>query len=106
MKELLCQLGPEPNCLRWKTFENQSWTVCLLQTQVRSGQNSSKRSATGFRQVLQFAHYGSKELSVNTVGDILQAAMYVQPIGVGKFCFSFLLATTCLENCRNPETLR
>lgn len=56
-------------------------------------------TATGFRHVLQFMYYGNIELSMNTVHEILQAAMYVQLIEVVKFCCSFLLAKICLENC-------
>ncbi|XP_017205447.1 kelch-like protein 15 isoform X2 [Oryctolagus cuniculus] len=56
-------------------------------------------TATGFSHVLQFMYYGTIELSMNTVHEILQAAMYVQLIEVVKFCCSFLLAKICLENC-------
>ncbi|XP_044864073.1 kelch-like protein 15 isoform X2 [Mauremys mutica] len=56
-------------------------------------------TATGFSHVLQFMYYGNIELSMNTVHEILQAAMYVQLIEVVKFCCSFLLAKICLENC-------
>ncbi|XP_075769412.1 kelch-like protein 15 isoform X2 [Pelodiscus sinensis] len=56
-------------------------------------------TATGFSHVLQFMYYGTIELSMNTVHEILQAAMYVQLIEVVKFCCSFLLAKVCLENC-------
>ncbi|XP_062982557.1 kelch-like protein 15 isoform X2 [Elgaria multicarinata webbii] len=56
-------------------------------------------TATGFSHVLQFMYYGTIELSMTTVHEILQAAMYVQLIEVVKFCCSFLLAKICLENC-------
>lgn len=56
-------------------------------------------TATGFSHVLQFMYYGTIELSMSTVHEILQAAMYVQLIEVVKFCCSFLLAKICLENC-------
>uniref|UniRef100_A0A8C5LH40 BTB domain-containing protein n=1 Tax=Jaculus jaculus TaxID=51337 RepID=A0A8C5LH40_JACJA len=56
-------------------------------------------TATGFSHVLQFMYYGTIELSMNAVHEILQAAMYVQLIEVVKFCCSFLLAKICLENC-------
>ncbi|XP_035747179.1 kelch-like protein 15 isoform X4 [Egretta garzetta] len=39
-------------------------------------------TATGFSHVLQFMYYGTIELSMNTVHEILQAAMYVQLIEV------------------------
>ncbi|KAL4657388.1 kelch-like protein 15 [Arapaima gigas] len=56
-------------------------------------------TATGFGHVLQFMYYGTLELSMPTVQEILQAAMYVQLTEVVEFCCSFLLAKICLENC-------
>ncbi|KPP70377.1 kelch-like protein 15-like, partial [Scleropages formosus] len=56
-------------------------------------------TATGFGHVLQFMYYGTLELSMLTVQEILQAAMYVQLTEVVEFCCSFLLARLCLENC-------
>ncbi|KAL4624711.1 kelch-like protein 15 isoform X1 [Arapaima gigas] len=56
-------------------------------------------TATGFGHVLQFMYYGTLELSMLTVQEILQAAMYVQLTEVVEFCCSFLLAKICLENC-------
>uniref|UniRef100_A0A8C5WLH2 MICOS complex subunit n=1 Tax=Leptobrachium leishanense TaxID=445787 RepID=A0A8C5WLH2_9ANUR len=56
-------------------------------------------TATGFSHVLQFMYYGSIDLSMATVHEILQAAMYVQLTEVVKFCCSFLMAKICLENC-------
>ncbi|XP_007899347.1 kelch-like protein 15 [Callorhinchus milii] len=54
---------------------------------------------TGFSHVLQFMYYGSIELNMSTVHEILQAAMYVQLTEVVKFCCSFLLSKICLDNC-------
>nr|XP_015196791.1 PREDICTED: kelch-like protein 15 isoform X3 [Lepisosteus oculatus] len=56
-------------------------------------------TATGFSHVLQFMYYGKLELSMLTVHEILQAAMYVQLTEVVEFCCSFLLAKICLDNC-------
>ncbi|XP_073421908.1 kelch-like protein 15 [Dendrobates tinctorius] len=56
-------------------------------------------TATGFSHVLQFMYYGNIDLSMATVHEILQAAMYVQLTEVVKFCCSFLMAKICLENC-------
>ncbi|XP_061103299.1 kelch-like protein 15 isoform X2 [Conger conger] len=56
-------------------------------------------TATGFGHVLQFMYYGRLELSMITVQEILQAAMYVQLTEVVEFCCTFLLAKICLENC-------
>ncbi|XP_023652196.1 kelch-like protein 15 [Paramormyrops kingsleyae] len=56
-------------------------------------------TAAGFGHVLQFMYYGTLELSMPTVQEILQAAMYVQLTEVVEFCCSFLLAKMCLENC-------
>ncbi|KAG9351389.1 hypothetical protein JZ751_022638 [Albula glossodonta] len=56
-------------------------------------------TATGFGHVLQFMYYGRLELSMVTVQEILQAAMYVQLTEVVEFCCTFLLAKICLENC-------
>nr|XP_005998527.1 PREDICTED: kelch-like protein 15 [Latimeria chalumnae]XP_014345404.1 PREDICTED: kelch-like protein 15 [Latimeria chalumnae] len=56
-------------------------------------------TATGFSHVLQFMYYGTIEMSMLTVHEILQAAMYVQLTEVVKFCCSFLLAKICLDNC-------
>ncbi|KTF95753.1 hypothetical protein cypCar_00010838 [Cyprinus carpio] len=56
-------------------------------------------TAAGFGHVLRFMYYGSLELSMLTVQEILQAAMYVQLTEAVEFCCSFLLAKICLENC-------
>ncbi|XP_058232379.1 kelch-like protein 15 isoform X1 [Hemibagrus wyckioides] len=56
-------------------------------------------TAAGFGHVLRFMYYGSLELSMPTVQEILQAAMYVQLTEAVEFCCSFLLAKICLENC-------
>lgn len=56
-------------------------------------------TATGFSHVLQFMYYGNIDLSMATVHEILQAAMYVQLTEVVKFCCSFLMAKICLDNC-------
>ncbi|XP_061660526.1 kelch-like protein 15 isoform X2 [Syngnathoides biaculeatus] len=56
-------------------------------------------TAAGFGHILRFMYYGSLELSMPTVQEILQAAMYVQLTEVVEFCCSFLLAKICLENC-------
>ncbi|XP_051970758.1 kelch-like protein 15 isoform X1 [Xyrauchen texanus] len=56
-------------------------------------------TAAGFGHVLRFMYYGSLELSMITVQEILQAAMYVQLTEAVEFCCSFLLAKICLENC-------
>ncbi|KAJ1117040.1 hypothetical protein NDU88_005240 [Pleurodeles waltl] len=56
-------------------------------------------TATGFSHVLQFMYYGNIELSMATVHEILQAAMYVQLTEVVKFCCSFLMVKICLDNC-------
>lgn len=56
-------------------------------------------TATGFSHVLQFMYYGTIDLSMATVHEILQAAMYVQLTEVVKFCCSFLMAKICLDNC-------
>ncbi|XP_028813191.1 kelch-like protein 15 [Denticeps clupeoides] len=56
-------------------------------------------TAVGFGHVLRFMYYGSLELSMLTVQEILQAAMYVQLTEAVEFCCSFLLAKICLENC-------
>nr|XP_023829112.1 kelch-like protein 15 [Salvelinus alpinus] len=56
-------------------------------------------TAAGFGHVLRFMYYGSLELSMVTVQEILQAAMYVQLTEVVEFCCSFLLSKICLENC-------
>ncbi|XP_075581397.1 LOW QUALITY PROTEIN: kelch-like protein 15 [Pelecanus crispus] len=56
-------------------------------------------TATGFSHVLQFMYYGTIELSMNTVCEILQASLLVQLLEVVKFCHSFLLAKICVENC-------
>uniref|UniRef100_A0A3B3ZJM8 Kelch-like protein 15 n=1 Tax=Periophthalmus magnuspinnatus TaxID=409849 RepID=A0A3B3ZJM8_9GOBI len=56
-------------------------------------------SAAGFGHILRFMYYGSLELSMPTVQEILQAAMYVQLTEAVEFCCSFLLAKICLENC-------
>ncbi|KAA0704795.1 Kelch-like protein 15 [Triplophysa tibetana] len=56
-------------------------------------------TAAGFGHVLRFMYYGSLELSMVTVQEILQAAMYVQLTEAVEFCCSFLLAKICLENC-------
>ncbi|XP_052399003.1 kelch-like protein 15 isoform X1 [Carassius gibelio] len=56
-------------------------------------------TAAGFGHILRFMYYGSLELSMITVQEILQAAMYVQLTEAVEFCCSFLLAKICLENC-------
>lgn len=56
-------------------------------------------TATGFSHVIQFMYYGTIDLSMATVHEILQAAMYVQLTEVVKFCCSFLMAKICLDNC-------
>uniref|UniRef100_A0A8C3B361 Kelch-like protein 15 n=2 Tax=Cyclopterus lumpus TaxID=8103 RepID=A0A8C3B361_CYCLU len=56
-------------------------------------------TAAGFGHILRFMYYGSLELSMPTVQEILQAAMYVQLTEAVEFCCSFLLAKICLENC-------
>ncbi|XP_062377082.1 kelch-like protein 15 isoform X2 [Sardina pilchardus] len=56
-------------------------------------------TAAGFGHVLRFMYYGSLELSMPTVQEILQAAMYVQLTEAVEFCCSFLLAKICLDNC-------
>ncbi|KAG8590056.1 hypothetical protein GDO81_006613 [Engystomops pustulosus] len=56
-------------------------------------------TATGFSHVLQFMYYGNIDLSMASVHEILQAAMYVQLTEVVKFCCSFLMAKICLDNC-------
>ncbi|XP_077592158.1 kelch-like protein 15 isoform X2 [Stigmatopora nigra] len=56
-------------------------------------------TAAGFGHILRFMYYGSLELSMATVQEILQAAMYVQLTEAVDFCCSFLLAKICLENC-------
>ncbi|KAK6486150.1 kelch-like protein 15 isoform X1 [Huso huso] len=56
-------------------------------------------TATGFSRVLQFMYYGTIELGMATVHEILQAAMYVQLTEVVEFSCSFLLAKICLDNC-------
>ncbi|XP_028289813.1 kelch-like protein 15 [Gouania willdenowi] len=56
-------------------------------------------TAAGFGHILNFMYYGSLELSMITVQEILQAAMYVQLTEAVEFCCSFLLAKICLENC-------
>ncbi|XP_010888368.1 kelch-like protein 15 isoform X1 [Esox lucius] len=56
-------------------------------------------TAAGFGHVLRFMYYGSLELSMVTVQEILQAAMYVQLTEAVEFCCSFLLSKICLENC-------
>ncbi|XP_056673428.1 kelch-like protein 15 [Monodelphis domestica] len=56
-------------------------------------------TAIGFSHVLQFMYYGTIELSMNSVHEILQATIYVQFIEVLKFCCSFLLAKIGLGNC-------
>ncbi|XP_057679849.1 kelch-like protein 15 isoform X2 [Corythoichthys intestinalis] len=56
-------------------------------------------TASGFGHILRFMYYGSLELSMITVQEILQAAMYVQLTEAVEFCCSFLLAKICLENC-------
>ncbi|XP_030624992.1 kelch-like protein 15 isoform X2 [Chanos chanos] len=56
-------------------------------------------TAAGFGHVLRFMYYGSLELSMPTVQEILQAAMYVQLTEAVEFCCSFLLTKICLENC-------
>eukprot|EP00066_Takifugu_rubripes_P017180 XP_011606446.1 PREDICTED: kelch-like protein 15 isoform X2 [Takifugu rubripes] len=56
-------------------------------------------TAAGFGHILRFMYYGSLELSMPTVQEILQAAMYVQLKEAVEFCCSFLLTKICLENC-------
>lgn len=56
-------------------------------------------TATGFSHALHFMYYGTIELTMDTVHEILQAAMYVQLTEVVKFSCSFLLAKICLDNC-------
>lgn len=56
-------------------------------------------TATGFSRVLQFMYYGTIELGMATIHEILQAAMYVQLTEVVEFSCSFLLAKICLDNC-------
>lgn len=56
-------------------------------------------TAKGFSHVIQFMYYGTIDLSMATVHEILQAAMYVQLTEVVKFCCSFLMAKICLDNC-------
>ncbi|KAG9331923.1 hypothetical protein JZ751_016585 [Albula glossodonta] len=62
-------------------------------------------TATGFDHVLRFMYYGRLELSMPTVQEILQAAMYVQLREAVRFCCSFLLAQMCLENCAEVTRL-
>ncbi|XP_061522675.1 kelch-like protein 15 isoform X2 [Phyllopteryx taeniolatus] len=50
-------------------------------------------TAAGFGHILRFMYYGSLELSMPTVQEILQLTEAVE------FCCSFLLAKICLENC-------
>ncbi|XP_051824475.1 kelch-like protein 15 [Antechinus flavipes] len=55
-------------------------------------------TATAFSHILKFMYYGSIELSMNTVYEILQAAINTKLKEVVNFCCSFLLSRISLEN--------
>ncbi|XP_031801153.1 kelch-like protein 15 [Sarcophilus harrisii] len=55
-------------------------------------------TATAFRHILKFMYYGTIELDMNTVYEILQAAINIKVKQVVTFCCSFLLSRMSLEN--------
>ncbi|XP_074134764.1 kelch-like protein 15 [Sminthopsis crassicaudata] len=55
-------------------------------------------TATAFSHILKFMYYGTIELTMNTVYEILQAAINIKLKEVVKFCCSFLLSRISLEN--------
>ncbi|XP_031800391.1 kelch-like protein 15 [Sarcophilus harrisii] len=55
-------------------------------------------TATAFNHILKFMYNGTIELDMNTVYEILQAAINIKVKEVVKFCCSFLLSRITLEN--------